>query len=49
MKKKKEIQSLNIDNFRGCVDNDFQVYLERCIMFKTKDYEEEKGDPEFEY
>ena len=27
MKKKKETQSLNIDNFRWCVENDFQVYL----------------------
>ena len=27
MKKKKVTQSLNIDNFRWCVENDFQVYL----------------------
>ena len=27
MKKKKETQSLNIDNFKWCIENDFQVYL----------------------
>lgn len=27
MSKKKATQSLNIDNFKWCVENDFQVYL----------------------